>query len=67
MMSGFKCMTMNYLKDSKRNGGWGTVGDGNMTTKLFLEKDGVTMVLEDKEINELLRSLQSVNSSIRVR
>ncbi|CAH9012356.1 conserved hypothetical protein [Vibrio phage 249E41-1] len=66
-MSDFKCITRNYLKDSKFNGGWGSVGDGNMTTKLFLEKDGVTMVLKDKEINELLRSLQSVNSSIRVR
>ncbi|CAM0041876.1 hypothetical protein VPHK406_0046 [Vibrio phage K406] len=66
-MSDFKCSAFSYMKDSKVNGGWGSIGDGNMKTKLFLEKDGVQMVLEDKEINELLGSLKSFNPSIRTR
>ena len=65
-MSEFKCDTFSYMKDSKRNGGYGRVGDGNMRTTLFLEKDGVKISIDDEDILKLMKCLSGVNPTIKV-
>ena len=64
MSKEFNPVVMQYLKNPKQQ--WNSVGNGNTVTTLYLEKDGVEMQLNDKEINQVLRALQGVNGSIRV-
>lgn len=66
-MSDFKCGVFSYMKDPDQNGGYSSLGDGNMVSNLCLEKDGVKMVLQDEEIKELLRNLKVINPTIYIR
>lgn len=54
------------VKDKNFNGGWNHVGNGNTVTRLYIEKEGVTLELNDTEINEVLSALSGVNPTIKV-
>tara|TARA_R100000541_G_C1897352_1_gene84013 strand:- start:56659 stop:56865 length:207 start_codon:yes stop_codon:yes gene_type:complete len=62
----FEVYTMQYLKDQNYNGCWNHIGNGNTQTTLYIEKDGVNLELNDKEINKVLKSLSAFNPTIRV-
>lgn len=45
------------LKDSSYNGGWNSIGNGNTRTRMYIEKNGVTITLDDTDIVNILKSL----------
>lgn len=49
---------MQSLKDHRANGGWNSIGNGNTRTRMYIEKNGVTITLDDRDIVKLLNSLK---------
>lgn len=46
------------LKDTNYNGGWNHIGNGNTQTTLYIEKDGVSLSLDDGDITKILQGLK---------
>lgn len=54
----FECVLWSIVKDHEANGGYISIGDGNVETTLYIEKDGVEIKLNDSEILELISNLR---------
>lgn len=54
----FECALLSIVKDPEVNGGYTTIGDGNMENTLYLSKDGVSIKLNDSEILKLISNLR---------
>lgn len=54
----FACALFAMPKDPESNGGYISIGDGNVETTLHLSKDGVSIKLNDSEILELISNLR---------
>jgi hypothetical protein len=64
-MSKAKFTTM-YAVDSERNGGYSRLGDGNMDATMYIEKEGVTIKLDNADVMNLMKECKFLNPTVSI-
>ncbi|AUR89130.1 hypothetical protein NVP1121O_102 [Vibrio phage 1.121.O._10N.286.46.C4] len=52
------------IQDVDVNGGWGSYKDSHVKNTLIIEKDGIKISLNDKDVTDLMKTMKTFNPTV---